>query len=435
MKKQVYNAEADRRLISLLVDSPELFFEVRGKVREKDISEGLGRVIYSALKRLVEEKKAVTPYTIASELGLDSIESYLVEDVPLAELDTLVDQIREARVRRGFTWMSGKLAQLSEADGEVPDLIARAEETVAYLRQMETDRPTDEFHIQRVGEEYLFEKIKLKDPDAREKNIPLPYKDLSRTLRALFPGTQIVVAGRPGMGKSAFLAGIREHVLESGYSVVSFLMEMTKTQIIDRHISMLTGIPVLDLQEGLFWGTEREKDFLEAYDKIHNEWNWTLYDSSVREIGSVIAQARAVAAAGGVDYMDVDYLQLMHKAGHDGNRVTELTEIAYALQFLGQELDIPVVTASQLSRAVENRQDKRPGLSDLRDSGGIEQAIDVGLFLYRDEYYNENTPRPGIVEIGIDKHRNGPTGRIDMYWQGHKMRFRDLQRQEPSGLL
>jgi replicative DNA helicase len=142
-------------------------------------------------------------------------------------------------------------------------------------------------------------------------------------------------------------------------------------------------------------------------------------------------KCRRLYAEHGIDLIMVDYLQLMQAERSQNNRVQEISEISRALKGLARELDVPVVAASQLSRAVEQRQDKRPQLSDLRDSGSIEQDADVVIFIYRDEYYNPDTSeRPNIAEINIAKHRNGPTAVVDLYWHGQLATFRNLQRQE-----
>jgi replicative DNA helicase len=142
-------------------------------------------------------------------------------------------------------------------------------------------------------------------------------------------------------------------------------------------------------------------------------------------------KARRLYAEHDLDLIMIDYLQLMQSERTSNNRVQEISEISRDLKGLARELDIPVVAASQLSRAVEQRQDKRPQLSDLRDSGSIEQDADVVIFIYRDEYYNpETSERPNIAEINVAKHRNGPTASVDLYWHGQLATFRNLQRQE-----
>jgi replicative DNA helicase len=144
-------------------------------------------------------------------------------------------------------------------------------------------------------------------------------------------------------------------------------------------------------------------------------------------------KSRRLYAEHGLDMIMIDYLQLMQAERSFSNRVQEISEISRALKSLARELDVPVVAAAQLSRAVEQRQEKRPMLSDLRDSGSIEQDADVVMFIYRDEYYNpDSTDRPNIAEISVAKHRNGPTGTIDLYWHGKLATFRNLQRQEIS---
>jgi replicative DNA helicase len=232
------------------------------------------------------------------------------------------------------------------------------------------------------------------------------------------------------MGKTALQLAIGQAAARRhNKRVAIFSLEMSAEQLVQRMIAAETRIDSQRLRRGDLQEFEWPI-FYEAVGRI-SESQLFIDDTPSISPMQLRTKARRLYAEHGIDLIMIDYLQLMQAEHTTNNRVQEISEISRALKGLARELDIPVVAASQLSRAVEQRQDKRPQLSDLRDSGSIEQDADVVLFIYRDEYYKpDNSERPNIAEINIAKHRNGPTAVIDLYWQGQLATFRNLQRQE-----
>ncbi|MFW6182801.1 MAG: replicative DNA helicase, partial [Chloroflexota bacterium] len=260
--------------------------------------------------------------------------------------------------------------------------------------------------------------------------VPTGYSDIDRLLGGLNKSDLLIVAARPGMGKTAFQLGMALHAgMRHGKRVAMFNLEMSGEQLVQRMIAAETRIDSQRLRRGQLHEQEWPI-FLEAIGRL-SETRIFIDDTPSITPMQLRTKCRRLYAEHGLDLIMVDYLQLMQAERSINNRVQEISEISRGLKGLARELNVPVVTASQLSRAMENRQDKRPQLSDLRDSGSIEQDADIVMFIYRDEYYNpETTDRPNIAEINVAKHRNGPTGAIDLYWHGKLATFRNLQRQE-----
>jgi replicative DNA helicase len=240
----------------------------------------------------------------------------------------------------------------------------------------------------------------------------------------------IILAARPAMGKTSLqnaiaLTAARRH----GKRVAMFNLEMSGEQLVQRMISAETRIDSQRLRRGDLQEHEWPI-FMEAIGRL-SETRIFIDDTPSITPNQLRTKCRRLYAEHGLDLIMIDYLQLMQAERSTNNRVQEISEISRALKGLARELDVPVLALAQLSRAVEQRQEKRPLLSDLRDSGSIEQDADIVMFIYRDEYYNpDTTERPNIAEINVAKHRNGPTGTIDLYWHGKLATFRNLQRQE-----
>ena len=260
--------------------------------------------------------------------------------------------------------------------------------------------------------------------------IPTGFTDMDKLLGGLNKSDLLIVAARPGMGKTSLQLSIALNAgLRLNKRVAMFNLEMSGEQLLQRLIAAETRIDSQRLRRGKLYDNEWEV-FYEAVGRLANTQIF-IDDTPFTTPMQLRTKCRRLKAEYGLDLVMIDYLQLMQAERTSNNRVQEISEISRALKGLARELDVPVVAASQLSRAVESRQDKRPQLSDLRDSGSIEQDSDIVMFIYRDEYYNpETTERPNIAEVSIAKHRNGPTGVVDLFWHGKLATFSNLQRQE-----
>ena len=260
--------------------------------------------------------------------------------------------------------------------------------------------------------------------------VPTGFYDLDKNTSGLQPGDLIILAARPSMGKTALAINIAEHVaLHEGLPVAVFSMEMGASQLAVRIVGSIGRIDQGHLRTGKLTDEEWPR-LTEAIEKLRNI-SLHIDETAGLTASELRANARRLARqCGKLGLIVVDYLQLMSGSSSDNeNRATELGEISRGLKMLAKELGCPVIALSQLNRSVEQRPDKRPMMSDLRESGAIEQDADIIMFIYRDEYYNkETTKEPGVAEIIIAKQRNGPTGTVKLAFQRHLTRFENLAR-------
>ena len=259
--------------------------------------------------------------------------------------------------------------------------------------------------------------------------IPTGFLDLDYKLTGLHPSELILVAARPAMGKTAFVLNIAQHVaFRHDYHVAVFSLEMSKEQLVTRLMAMESMVDSQLIRTGNLKDTEWEK-LMESAGVIGNS-NLIIDDTPGISIAELRSKCRRYKQSLGLDLIIIDYLQLMSGSSRRSNesRQQEISEISRSLKALAREIDVPVIALSQLSRAVEARQDHRPMLSDLRESGAIEQDADVVMFLYRDEYYNPDTEKKNLAEVIVAKQRNGATGTIELVWLGQYTKFANKER-------
>ena len=270
----------------------------------------------------------------------------------------------------------------------------------------------------------LMQKLDSPEPAAK---VTFPWIDLNRMLESLttFDGTLITLAARPGMGKTSALIDIARHVARQGKSVAFFNLEMSEEQLVTRMVSSMTGIDAGKIRQKTLRDDEK-KLLYTAMGKL-SELPIYIDDTAGQTIQSISAKCHRMRMTTGVDLVIVDYIQIMQAAGRFGNRNEEISSISRGLVILAKELGCPILAAAQLNRSVEQRADKHPVLADLRDSGAIEQDSAAVVFIYRDEYYNPDTDKQNIAELVIDKNRFGPTGIVELFWNGQATTFKNLQ--------
>jgi replicative DNA helicase len=259
--------------------------------------------------------------------------------------------------------------------------------------------------------------------------VPTGFTDLDRMTGGLQRSDLIILAARPGVGKTSLALSLAHNAaLKFRNTVAVFSLEMSKEQLAQRLLSMDAGIDQSRLRTG--WIEEEEwSRIVEASDKLSESSIW-IDDTAGISTMEMRSKARRLQAEHGVDLIIVDYLQLMQGSsggGRNENRVQEVSEISRSLKGLARELNVPVMALAQLSRSVESRQSKVPQLSDLRESGSIEQDADIVMFIYRDDVYNQETEQKNIAKIIVAKHRNGPVGEVSLFFQASQTRFRDLE--------
>ena len=434
-----HSLEAEEAVLGSLLIDPEAIYDVANFLKPAAFYKVQNRWIYEAILSLNERRDPIDFITLTEELRrkekLEEVggEAYiigLINTVPTSinarHYGQLVDA---ASLRRLLIGAASTIANLAyEEDEDINIVIDRAEQALFSISEERTTR--DLVPVKQIASEYLERVQELHARGADIIGVPTGYTDLDRLLGGLNRSDLLILAARPGMGKTSLQIGIaltaaRRH----GKRVAIFNLEMSGEQLVQRMIAAETRIDSQRLRRGQLYDHEWPI-FLEAIGRLSETHIFVDDTPSITPL-QLRTKCRRLYAEHGLDLVIIDYLQLMQSERGQNNRVQEISDISRALKSLARELDTPVLAAAQLSRAVENRQDKRPVLSDLRDSGSIEQDADVVMFIYRDEYYNpETTERPNIAEVNIAKHRNGPTGTVDLYWHGQLATFRNLQRQE-----
>jgi len=433
------NIEAEEALLGSLLIDPEAVYDVAAFLRPEAFYREQNKWIFEAILDLNERREPVDLITLTDELrrrgrleelGGEATIIALINTVPTSINARNYGQIIEAAaLRRRMIGAASTIANLAyEQDENINVVIDRAEKALFSISEERTTR--DLVPVKEIASSYLdrIEELHARGDDVI--GVPTSFTDLDKVLGGLNKSDLIIVAARPGMGKTSLQIAIAQTAARRfNKRVAIFSLEMSGEQLVQRMIAAETRIDSQRLRRGDL----KEHEWPIFYEAIGRISETQIFIDDTPSITSLQlrAKARRLYAEHDLDLIMIDYLQLMQSERTSNNRVQEISEISRNLKGLARELDIPVVAASQLSRAVEQRQDKRPQLSDLRDSGSIEQDADVVIFIYRDEYYNPDTSeRPNIAEINVAKHRNGPTASVDLYWHGQLATFRNLQRQE-----
>jgi replicative DNA helicase len=333
--------------------------------------------------------------------------------------------VREMATLRGLIRVGSEIAQLGwERPGETDDLVDRAEQVLFELSQQ---RVSGEFsHIEDLLKE-SFERITaLYESGVELTGTPSGFRDLDRITSGFQPGNLIIVAARPSMGKSALALCMAANVaVRSEIPVALFTLEMSKAEVTQRLMCSEAKVESQRLRTGKLAADDWPR-LTAACDKLAKAPVYVDDTGSITMMELRSKSRRLKSREPHLGLIIVDYLQLMTSGTNPENRVQEVSQISRQLKVLARDLDVPILALSQLSRAVEQRQDKRPILSDLRDSGSIEQDSDVVMFIYRDDYYNEESDQQGLAEVHVAKHRNGPTGSEKLSFLKRYAKFADL---------
>lgn len=434
-----HSQEAEEAVLGSLLIDPDALFEVSNFLRPEAFYRTANRWIYESILSLSERREPLDFVTLTEELRrreqLEEVggEAYvisLINAVPTAiNARSYGKLVEAAALRRKLIAAASAIANLAYDEAEdINVVIDRSESALFSISEQRTTR--DLVPVRQIAGEYLDRIQRLMEQGDDVIGVPTGFTDLDRLLGGLNRSDLLILAARPGMGKTSLQNAIAlTAAMRYGKRVAMFNLEMSGEQLVQRMIAAETRIDSQRLRRGQLHEHELPI-FMEAIGRL-SETRIFIDDTPSITTNQLRTKCRRLYAEHGLDLVIIDYLQLMSAEHSTNNRVQEISEISRGLKGLARELDVPVLAAAQLSRAVEQRQDKHPQLSDLRDSGSIEQDADIVMFIYRDEYYNpDTTERPNIAELTIAKHRNGPTGVIDLYWHSKLATFRNLQRQE-----
>ena len=438
-----HDIEAEEAVIgSLLVDG-DAIYKIASFLTPEEFYREKNLWVYEACFSLYERNEPIDQVTVAHELGrqgkLEAVGgaaylSHLVSIVPTSvHIEHYAQTVHRLAVMRRLISAASQIAAIGyEAGPDLDDSLGRAENILFRLRHVQSHR--DFVHIRRLLDRY-FEESEVAPHLAAGAAINTGFPALDDFLGGLQRSDMIVLAARPSLGKTSLALNIaRNAAIEQKAHIAIFSLEMAREQLLQRLLSSESGVDTKRLRLGQYTEVEEGMIFSDAAGVL-SEAPIYIDDSPALRMWEMRSKARRLHFEQGIDLVIVDYMQLIRGDGREG-RVQEITEISRSLKELSRELDVPVIAVSQLSRASEWRASHRPQLSDLRESGSIEQDADVVMFIYRDDLYTTNddwerlhpdVPYPkGIAEIMIAKHRNGPTGTVGLRFRDTTAKFESL---------
>jgi replicative DNA helicase len=431
------NFEAEASLLgSILIDS-EAIVKIADSLSANDFYDKKNQYIYEAVLQLYNDHSPIDVLTLSDRLSsnghLEAIggAAYLTELTNFVPTASHVEQyaniVSQKALRRRLISTSREIAELGQDESkELRELIEEAETRLFNVSQHHIKQNI--VSLEAILAESFDRLDELHKDKQKIRGIPTGFKDLDNTLAGFQRSDLIILAARPSMGKTALSLNFAHNVAsQTKEPVLIFSLEMSKDQLVDRLLSMESGVDAWALRTGNLTDSDFEK--IGRAMGVLSEAPIYIDDSPSITVSDLRTKARREAHKHPLGLIIVDYLQLMSGGGRysqDGNKVQEVTEISRGLKGVARELNVPVLALSQLSRSVESRSPQIPQLADLRESGSIEQDADVVAFIYREDYYNPETDRKKLTDIFIKKHRNGPTGGVELYFDTDRQKFRSV---------
>ena len=440
LKLPPHSLEAEQSVLGGLLLDNDAADKVGDVIGDADFYSDAHRLIYAHILRLVTDGKPADVVTVSESLASAQKLDYagglaylgaLVENVPTAaNIRHYAQIVRDRSILRQLAATAGDIADAAyhPLGRHAKEILDEAEAKVLHIAEQgsRSDRQFEEIGKLLVGVVERIETLYNRDDPSDVTGVPTGFADLDRMTSGLQPGDLVIVAGRPSMGKTSLALNIGEHVaLSAKLPVAVFSMEMGASQLALRMIGSVGRLDQHKLRTGRLAAEDWEK--LSAALGRLAEAPILIDETPALNAIEVRSRARRISKKfGKLGLVIVDYLQLMQASTSGENRATEISEISRAMKSLAKELKVPVMALSQLNRSLEQRPNKRPVMSDLRESGAIEQDADVILFIYRDEVYNPDTQDKGVAEIIVGKQRNGPIGTVRLTFLGEHTRFENF---------
>jgi len=426
-----HSREAEEAVIGSVLINPESYFDVATFLRPEDFYIHRNRWIWEAIIRLHDRRRQIDFLTVTEELdqlgqlaevGGPAYLTVIANNVPSSlHAEAYGRIIEETSIRRKMLTAANDIAKLAyQQEASVETVMDEAEKAVFGVSERRITR--DLRSIRQVLSEYYDRMDQLANRDEESYGVPTGFLDLDRLLGGLQPSDLLIIAGRPGSGKTAFMLSAAKNAAQKFKKHVAiFSLEMSSEQLVQRLIAQETGIDSQRLRTGKL-----------------EEHEWPLFTQAIEVLGDTViflddtpaltplqlrTKARRLHLEFQLDLILVDYLQLMSSGSRSENRVQEVSFISRNMKVLARELNVPVLAAAQLSRAIEMRVDKEPQLSDLRESGSLEQDADIVMFIHRPEQYERDTLKQNVAQIKVAKHRNGPTGTIELIFRSQVAKF------------
>jgi replicative DNA helicase len=436
------NIEAECGVLGSIIIDPEAIVQVADFLQPDDFYRDAHRTIYSIVIQLYEQREPADFITICDELeSLNKLEEVggagyitsLINQVPTsANVEYYGRIVERTAILRRLIHAAGQIAALAYEEPDANVAMDKSEQLIFGITQHHAR--SNFSALKDLLASYMEKLDLLHQRRGSIVGVPTGFSDLDRLTGGLQRSDLIILAARPAVGKTSLCLSVAHNsAIRFDQSIAIFSLEMSKEQLIQRLLSMEAGIDQQRLRSGWIEDDEWVR-IVDAMGTLSNAKIW-IDDTAGISTMEMRSKARRLQAEQGIDMVIVDYLQLMQSSvggKRNDNRVQEVSEISRNLKGLARELNVPVLALAQLSRTVESRQSKVPQLSDLRESGSIEQDADVVMFIYREDVYNPDTERKNIADILVAKHRNGPVGGVSLYFQASQTRFRDLEEASTS---
>jgi replicative DNA helicase len=431
------NLDAEKSLLGAVLIDEETLADISEYVTPKDFYDKRHGIIFGGMMRLYERHRPVDLLTLTEELKKkDELETiggsaYLTEltnYVPTAaHAGAYAELVAQKAVRRRLIKASTEISELGfDEETTTQELLEKAEAELFSVSDQSLKQ--DLVSLESILTESFDRMEELHRNKGALRGVRTGWRDLDNMTAGLQRSDLIILAARPAMGKSTLVANLAYNVATvAKQSVLFFSLEMSKEQLVDRMLADASGVDAWNIRTGNL----SDDDFSKLSEAMGEMAEAPIYfdDTPGVSVLEMRTKARRAAHESPLGLIIVDYLQLMQGSGRsDGNRVQEVSEISRGLKLIARELNVPVIALSQLSRSVESRSPQIPQLSDLRESGSIEQDADIVMFLYREDYYNPETDREHIADLIIAKHRNGPTGKVELYFSPERLRFMSLDK-------
>ena len=423
--------EAEQSVIGSMIWDRQAIITAGEMLMQDDFYYKQYGIMFQAMVEMNNEGKPVDVVTLQEKLKEKDVppEVYslefvreLLSSVPTsANIRQYATIVKDKSILRNIIKVNEKIANDCYAGKDsTEDILAETEKRIFEL--VRNKGASDYTPIDKVVLEALDKISTAAKNRGVVTGVPTGFKDLDSYLSGLQPSDFVLVAARPSMGKTAFVLNVAENVaIKQGITTAVFSLEMSNVQLVNRMLSLESSVDADKLRKGRLDSNDWGK-LIEGADGIAKS-KLIIDDTPGITISELRSKCRKYKMENNLGLVIIDYLQLMSGNGKTDSRQQEISDISRSLKALAREISVPVIALSQLSRAVEQRPDHRPMLSDLRESGAIEQDADIVMFLYRDEYYNKDSPSKGITEVIIAKQRNGPIGTVELVWMGDLCRF------------
>jgi replicative DNA helicase len=432
------NLEAEKSVLGAILIDESVISDIVTVVKPRDFYESKHQAIFDAMLKLFEKSSPIDLLTLTDQLKKNKDLTKIGGSAYLAELTNYVPtashaeayakMVAQAATRRRLIKASSSITDLAYEEGTtVDELLGKAEKEIFSVS--DSNSVGDLVSLEDILTE-SFDRIEaLHKNQGALRGVSTGYRDLDNMTAGFQRSDLLILAARPAMGKTTFVTNLAYNVATiAKQPVLFFSLEMSKEQLVDRMLADASGVDSWKIRTGNL----NDEDFSKLSEAMGEmaEAPIMIDDTPGLSILEMRTKARRAAHNRELGLIIVDYLQLMQAStrSNDGNRVQEVSEISRGLKLIARELNVPVIALSQLSRTVENRNPKIPQLADLRESGSIEQDADIVMFIYREAYYEPETERQNITDLIIAKHRNGPVGKVELYFHPERLRFMSLDK-------